>query len=200
MARPYWSRQVQILARVVHVACRIFWASSECDSSPEAVCGEVGARRCPRSRRASRTGEVRRGLGKTALSLHSWSPALNDPDKQYDQRQDKQDVDESAQRVRTDDAEQPKHQQDYKYCPKHKGSPCRYRRSRTVYCRASGLWLAACTRFASRSRSSLYAMLAHPCCQRGASVRLRTARLTAGTCPEGRLSCVPKHAKLQAPP
>ena len=43
MARPYWSRQVQILGRVVHVACRIFWASSECDFSPEAVCGEVGA-------------------------------------------------------------------------------------------------------------------------------------------------------------
>jgi hypothetical protein len=39
--------------------------------------------------------------------------------EKYDDRNHKQDVDESTQRVGTDDSQQPQNQKDYKDCPKH---------------------------------------------------------------------------------
>jgi hypothetical protein len=48
-------------------------------------------------------------------------------DNQHNQRNYEQDMDESAQGVGADQSEQPEHEQDHKYCPKHKipfGSLC----------------------------------------------------------------------------
>jgi hypothetical protein len=46
------------------------------------------------------------------------STSLDDPDQNYDDRQDQQDVDESAQRVGGDETEQPKNQKYNGDCPK----------------------------------------------------------------------------------
>jgi hypothetical protein len=45
--------------------------------------------------------------------------SLNQLDDKYDQRDDQEDVNESAQRITGDEAEQPQDQQNYEYCPKH---------------------------------------------------------------------------------
>jgi hypothetical protein len=45
--------------------------------------------------------------------------ARNQLQEKYDERNYKQNVDESTQRVGTDDSQQPQNQKDYKDCPKH---------------------------------------------------------------------------------
>jgi hypothetical protein len=45
--------------------------------------------------------------------------ARNQLQEKYDERNHKQNVDESTQRVGTDDSQQPQNQKDYKDCPKH---------------------------------------------------------------------------------
>src|SRR6266851_2249402 len=45
--------------------------------------------------------------------------ALDQIDNQHYNRNDEQDMNESAQSVGADQSKQPQHQQDYKYCPEH---------------------------------------------------------------------------------
>jgi hypothetical protein len=58
-------------------------------------------------------------IGKCGLER---TPALDQINNQHHNRDDEQDVDESAQRVGADQAEQPEHKQDNKDSPKHKSS------------------------------------------------------------------------------
>ena len=46
--------------------------------------------------------------------------ALDQIDNQHYNRNDEQDMNESAQSVGADQSKQPEHQQDYKYCPEHR--------------------------------------------------------------------------------
>jgi hypothetical protein len=46
--------------------------------------------------------------------------ALDQLENQHHNRNDEQDVNESAQRVGADNSKQPEHQQDHEYCPEHK--------------------------------------------------------------------------------
>jgi hypothetical protein len=51
-------------------------------------------------------------------------PAAGDQlQEKYDERKDKQYVDESTQRVGTDDSQQPQNQENYEDCPKHHALP-----------------------------------------------------------------------------
>jgi hypothetical protein len=56
--------------------------------------------------------------GSGEKRLHRIS-ALNDPDQHGDNRKYQEDVNESAQRVRTDHTQQPQNQQNYSYGPEH---------------------------------------------------------------------------------
>ena len=47
------------------------------------------------------------------------SPALDQIDNQHHDRNDEQDVNESAQRIGADQSKKPEHQQDHEYCPQH---------------------------------------------------------------------------------
>jgi hypothetical protein len=49
-----------------------------------------------------------------------WPAALDQLDNQYNQRNNEQDMNESAQGVRADQPKQPEHEQDHKYSPEHK--------------------------------------------------------------------------------
>jgi hypothetical protein len=55
----------------------------------------------------------------------NWSASLDDPaslkqaDDQHDHRKDQQDVNETTERIRRDQTQQPQDQQNYKDCPKH---------------------------------------------------------------------------------
>jgi hypothetical protein len=52
-------------------------------------------------------------------SSNNGPAARNQLQEKYDERNYKQNVDESTQRVGTDDSQQPQNQKDYKDCPKH---------------------------------------------------------------------------------
>jgi len=54
-----------------------------------------------------------------AVCLNDCTTSSDNVDKQHHQRQHQQDVNEPTDRVATDNAEQPQHQQDYKNRPKH---------------------------------------------------------------------------------
>src|SRR5436190_22989321 len=47
--------------------------------------------------------------------------ALDQLENQHHNRNDEQDMNESAQRVGADQPKQPEHQQDHEYCPEHRG-------------------------------------------------------------------------------
>jgi hypothetical protein len=47
------------------------------------------------------------------------TPALDEIDDEHYDCKDKQNMDEAAKRVRTDQAKEPKYQQNYKYSPEH---------------------------------------------------------------------------------
>jgi len=53
-------------------------------------------------------------------AILQWSAPLDQIDNQHHNRNDEQDVNESAQRVRAYQPKQPQHQQDHEYCPQHK--------------------------------------------------------------------------------
>jgi hypothetical protein len=53
------------------------------------------------------------------------APAGDEVNDQHDNGKHQQDVNEPTQCVRADQAKQPKHQQDYKYCPQHNFPPLR---------------------------------------------------------------------------
>jgi hypothetical protein len=46
--------------------------------------------------------------------------ALDQIDNQHHDRNNEQDMNESAQRIGADESKEPKHQQDHEYCPEHK--------------------------------------------------------------------------------
>src|SRR6266566_9130408 len=48
------------------------------------------------------------------------SAALDQIDNQHHNRNDEQDVNESAQRIRANQSKQPEHKQNHEYCPEHK--------------------------------------------------------------------------------
>jgi hypothetical protein len=58
-------------------------------------------------------------IGVTDSNL-KWPAALDQIDNQHYNRNDEQDMNESAQRVGADQPKQPEHQQDHEYCPEHK--------------------------------------------------------------------------------
>jgi hypothetical protein len=60
---------------------------------------------------------LRPAVRKTNGSLND-SASLDDPDQNHDDRQDQQDVDKSAQRVRGYETEQPKNHKYNRDCPK----------------------------------------------------------------------------------
>ncbi len=57
------------------------------------------------------------GFIKTSLQ---WPPARDQLNDQHHNRDDEQDVNESAQGIGADESKEPEHQQDYKYGPEHK--------------------------------------------------------------------------------
>jgi len=57
--------------------------------------------------------------GFIAVSLQR-AATLDQIDNQHYNRNDEQDMNESAQSVGADQSKQPEHKQDYKYCPEHR--------------------------------------------------------------------------------
>jgi hypothetical protein len=58
-------------------------------------------------------------LGYTSRRSNNRSSSADQLDKKNNQRNHKQDMNESAQRVTAHDSEQPQDQEDYKNCPEH---------------------------------------------------------------------------------
>jgi hypothetical protein len=52
-------------------------------------------------------------------NLQRWAPALDQTDQNRNHSEDEQDVNESAQRVRADHAQQPENQEQNGYSPEH---------------------------------------------------------------------------------
>jgi hypothetical protein len=52
-----------------------------------------------------------------------WAAALNQIDDQHDNGDNEQNMNEAAHGIRTNQSEQPEHEQDNEYCPQHKRVP-----------------------------------------------------------------------------
>jgi hypothetical protein len=59
------------------------------------------------------------GFYVSALPGSNDSSSRDKPDEKYYERNYEQDMDESSQRVGSNYSQQPKNQQNYKYCPEH---------------------------------------------------------------------------------
>jgi hypothetical protein len=71
------------------------------------------------ARNCARSSVHIQGEPARAASSNNWPAARNQLQEKYDERNHEQNVDESTQRVGTDDSQQPQNQKDHKDCPKH---------------------------------------------------------------------------------